>query len=181
MSRLTPLLFFLLSTCLSFAQTTENDKTLISPELTENDLFFLQRTKNTNTIMYELNMNEDGTLNEDEPVNVYWRHYELGPNVKNEMGYFPKTHAYGVVSEKLQDKVDEYSIQLKAFKKKALKLAKDKTGKFVAKMAINGKEALLNRIYVNSEEGVFTATVIHVDLFGTDPETGEAVTERVFP
>ena len=163
-----------------FAQTTENGKTLIMPDLTETDLFFLQRTKNTNTIMYELNLNEDGSLNTDEPVHVYWRHYELGPNVKNEMGYFPKT-AYGVISEKLKDQADIYLIKLNAFKKRAVKLAKDKTGKFVAKMKINGKDALLNRIYVDSKEGVLKPTINHVDLFGTDPETGKAVTERVFP
>lgn len=163
------------------AQTTDNGKTLPTPEKTEKDLFFLQRTKNTNTIMYELNLNEDGSLNDDDPVHVYWRHYELGPKVKNELGYFERTHAYGVITEKVKDKIGAYSVKLKAFKKRAVNLARDKAGKFVATMNINGKMAILQRIYVKSEEGVITPTVIHVDLFGIDPETGEAVTERVFP
>ncbi len=180
MMRFVSILILLLIAVEGFSQTTENGKTLITPDLTETDLFYLQRTKNTNTIMYELNLNEDGSLNTDEPVHVYWRHYELGLNVKNEMGYFPKT-AYGVISEKLKDKADTYLIKLKAFKKRAVKLAKDKTGKFVAKMKINGKEVLLDRIYVKSEEGLISPTVIHVDLFGIDPVTGDSVTERVFP
>lgn len=163
------------------AQTTDNGKALPTPERNEKDLFFLQRTKNTNTIMYELNLNEDGSLNDDEPVHVYWRHYELGPKVKNELGYFERAHAYGVVTEKVKGKAQEYSVKLKAFKKRAVRLAKDKTGKFVARMKINGKDALLDRIYVKSEEGTIMATVIHVDLFGIDPETGDSITERVFP
>lgn len=180
MLRSIAIFLLILNAASGFAQTTENGKTLIMPDLTETDLFFLQRTKNTNTIMYELNLNEDGTLNSDEPVHVYWRHYELGPNVKNEMGYFPKT-AYGVISEKLKNKAEQYSIKLKAFKKRAVILTKDKKGKFVAKMKINGKDALLKRIYVDSKEGLISPTINHVDLFGIDPQTGKAVTERVMP
>lgn len=169
---------FLLVPCLSLAQMTDTGKPLPTLDGNENSLFYLQRTKNTNTIVYELNRTDDGNLDEDDPVKVYWRHFEVGTNVTNDLSFFEKVSVYGVSSQKT---ASGFKIKLKAFKDRAINLVKDKAGQFVGQMLINGKMVRLDRIYVESREGMIMPTVLHVDLFGTDPLTGESIIERVTP
>ena len=172
------LIAFLLGPCLSLAQMTDTGKPLPTLDKNENSLFYLQRTKNTNTIVYELNRTENGNLNEDDPVKVYWRHFEVGKDVTNDLSFFESVSVYGVSTQRT---ASGFKIKLKAFKDRAINLVKNKAGDFVGQMQINGKMARLDRIYVESREGMIMPTVLHVDLFGTDLTTGESVTERVLP
>jgi hypothetical protein len=171
-------LFFFLTPVLSFAQVTDTGKHLPTPDSNDNSLFYLQRTKNTNTIVYELNRTDDGKLDENNPVKVYWRHFEVGDDVINDLSFFEKASVYGV---NIQKRADGFTLKLKAFKDRAINLVKGKAGGFVGKIQINGKMARLDRIYVESREGIILPTVLHVDLFGTDLQTGESVIERVLP
>jgi hypothetical protein len=47
---------------------------------------------------------------------------------------------------------------------------------------INGKWALLDRVYVSSEEGFLTPRVVYIDIFGKSLDsTPEQVSERIKP
>jgi len=172
---------FLLMTSTAVAQTTLNGKQLPTPKASENTLFYLQRSKNTNTVMYEAKVDQTGHLVRDLPVNAYWLDYELGENVKTDLSYFERTAVYGVETEELKDGKGSYVMRLKAFKDRAVTVAKNKLGKYEGLMIINGKKAVLKRIFIEAKEGLLTPSVVHVDLFGTDPVTGESVFERIFP
>src|SRR3954452_17345983 len=64
------------------------------PSGNNKQLFYLQRTANTNTIVYELNYN-NRDLDVEEPIHVYWiRYTEQGQ--KEELNYIQKKFAYGV-------------------------------------------------------------------------------------
>ena len=67
------------------------------PEDVENMLFYVQRTINSNTIVYTLNQDKDGNLNEAEPIKVYWIKYAQGGKV-DPLTYIQKNYAYGVES-----------------------------------------------------------------------------------
>ncbi|MFT4971585.1 MAG: hypothetical protein ACI9JY_000785 [Saprospiraceae bacterium] len=47
-------------------------------------------------------------------------------------------------------------------------------------MQINGKECQLSNIYVYADESGMMPDVQHVDLYGKDLSTGQAVHERFF-
>lgn len=175
------ILLFLLFTSSAVAQTTLNGKQLPTPPASDNTLFYLQRSKNTNTVIYESKVDQTGQLVRDLPVNAYWLDYELGENVKTDLNYFERTAVYGVETEDLKDGKGSYLMRLKAFKNCAVTITKNNAGKYVGLMEINGKMAVLKRIYIEAKEGLLTPTVIHVDFFGTDPTTGESVFERIFP
>lgn len=162
-------------------QMTLTGKSLPVPEGQKNMLFYLQRTKNTNTVIYEAKLDDKGELARNQPVDAYWMDYEQGEDVRNDLSYLERMSVYGVDMEDLKDGKGSYLMRLKAFKKRAVTVAKDKLGKYVGMMSINGKKAILQRIYIEAKEGLITPTVVHVDLFGTDPVTGERVFERIFP
>jgi hypothetical protein len=172
---------FLLMSIPAVAQTTLNGKQLPIPKASENTLFYLQRSKNTNTVMYEAKVDRSGRLAKDSPVNAYWLDYEVGENVRTDLSYFERMSVYGVDTEELNDGNGSYLMRLKAFKKRAVTVTKNKLGRYVGFMDINGKRAVLQRIFIEAKEGMLTPTVVHVDLFGIDPKTGEKVFERIIP
>lgn len=56
-----------------------DDIPVVRPDFPEPDepgmLFYLQRSTNSNTIVYAANFLDDGTLDPDEPVVAYWRRF----------------------------------------------------------------------------------------------------------
>lgn len=57
------------------AQNKNNStKHFPTPQFKSNTQFYLQRTTDINTIMYELNIT-NGKLNESNPINAYWIRY----------------------------------------------------------------------------------------------------------
>jgi len=165
----------------TFGQTTLNGKSLPTPQQTDHMLFYLQRSKNTNTVIYEAKLDGTGLLIRDLPVHAYWMDYELGEDVRSDLSYLERTTVYGVDMEELKDGTGNYLLRLKAFKKRAITLARNGMGRYEGLMDINGKKAVLQRIYIEAKEGLLSPTVVHVDLFGTDFTTGESVFERILP
>lgn len=52
------------------------------PKPTAKQLFYLQRTTNSNTIICDLNTDSKGQLIKDNPVHVYWIRYDEGGEKK---------------------------------------------------------------------------------------------------
>ncbi len=177
--RISVLLIFFCSSVTG--QITLTGKVLPKPSKISNMLFYLQRSKNTNTVIYEAKIDGSGRLSRERPVDAYWLHYELNNGVRAELSKFEEMAVYGVTFEDLNDGTGNHLIRLKAFKARTMTLAKNKFGKYVGLMTINGKPAEIKRIYIEAKEGFLMPTVVHVDLFGIDPVTGEKVFERLFP
>ena len=147
------------------------------PPKTETSLFFLQRNLNVNTIMYDLNLNADGSINTKEPLEVYWKRYTGKRNgVRDEITWLQDNFAFGYSSDKNDN---EFDVKLVAYKDRRVKLKKI-NGNWVATMRINGKECQLSNIYVYADESGLTPDVKHVDLFGKDLATGNTEYERFF-
>lgn len=52
------------------------------PKTGPKQLFYLQRTTNSNTIICDLNTDASGQVNKDNPVHVYWIRYDEGSEKK---------------------------------------------------------------------------------------------------
>lgn len=171
----------LMGPILAWSQTTLTGKALPQPKLTDNSLFYLQRTKNTNTVVYDAVPEAQGKLNAKKPIDAYWLHYESEGGKRADLSTFEQMAVYGVDYEEIKDGRGSYLMRLKAFKDRAVTVSRNEVGKFVGFMNINGKKAILKRIYIEAKEGLISPTVLWVDLFGIDPATGQAVTERIRP
>lgn len=145
------------------------------PPVTASQLFFLQRTPNTNTIICDVNL-KDGKLYEDEPVHVYWIRY-TEKSQKAELNFIQRKFAYGIKSSKIGD--DAYEIYFVSYKKFKMYLMQGTDKKYHAFAVINNKQAILHKIYIHINGGTFwSPNVEYVDVTGTDPSTGQIVTER---
>ena len=117
-----------------------------------NHLFFIERSKNKNLVQYDVRLTENRDLPDSRPVNAYWilengRHEELNSIEKN--------YAYGIARQEKLDK-DKFKIILAAFKSLEI-IVERMNDSFKALVSINGKESILQKIYIKSEE---TGTLI---------------------
>ncbi|MES2372071.1 MAG: DUF4833 domain-containing protein [Bacteroidota bacterium] len=145
-----------------------------------NQLFYLQRTSNTNTIVCELNVNSRGQLDTESPVNVFWIRFSEG-GMRKELNYIQRTFAYGIKSKSLGNNM--YRLHFVSFKKRTFDLMPSpKDNKYRVFAMINQKQAQLSRIFLKIDGGSFwSPNVVYMEMKGTDVATGKELVERFKP
>lgn len=142
-------------------------------------LFYLQRSSNANTVVYDANLRADSTLDPGRPVDVYWLRY-ASSGKRKKLSFLERTFAYGVNVEPAEDGAGGYRVQLVSFDRRRFHVFVDPAGKAQAVTEIGGRPARIEAIYLqlspkNSLE------VRHIDLFGHALASGRPVHERVDP
>lgn len=175
------LLFLSLSGSLAIAQLQGNPSPVNFPIPKDipNQLFYLQRDPNTNTIICQLNIDEHGNLNKEQPVNVFWKRYAEKNETQN-LNYIQRKFAYGIQSKNIGN--DEYLLNFVSYKKLSMVLSKSEhTKKYNVFVSVNNKRILLERIFVRIEGGTFwVPNVRYVEFKGYDVQHPEKViTERI--
>jgi len=145
-----------------------------------NQLFYLQRTSNTNTIVCELNLDSKGKPDEESPVHVFWIRYNEG-GMRKELNYVQRVFAYGIKSQ--PEGNGAYRLHFVSYKKNTfLLMLSPKDNKYHVYANINQRQALLNRVFIKIDGGSFwSPNVIYMEMKGIDVATGKEVVERIKP
>jgi hypothetical protein len=152
------------------------------PSGNKNMVFYVQRTHNTNTIVYELNYANDSTLNKTTPIHPYWVRYADGGG-NQELSYIQRQYAYGVVTELIDKEKQTFKVNFVSYKKRDIFLvrSKDEKKSYAAFMTINNKLVRLERVFVKIEGGTFWVPhITYVEVTGRDL-AGKVVSERIIP
>ncbi len=175
-------LFLTLSPEVTATSDASPSKVYPVPPVNENSLFYIQRSKNTNAIVYEVNKNSDGKINESEPVKIYWIRY-ASDSTTDDLTPIQRKYAYGVTARNYNGQKNSFVIQFVAYKKRNIFLLPTASGKhFSAFININGKLAELKKIFISTSGGTFWfPTIDYVELTGKDPSTQQMVVERFHP
>lgn len=154
----------------------QRDARYPTPSVNVNQLFFVQRDPNINTLIYELNV-KNGALVEDDPIHVFWiRYSEKGQH--DELNYIQRNFAYGIKSKMINK--DFYEIHFVSYKKKLMFLKKTSDNKFFVFTDINKKQAILKQVFIRVNGGSFwVPNIEYVELKGIDPISGLEVVERM--
>jgi hypothetical protein len=145
------------------------------PEHTQH-LFNIQRSQNANIVQYDVVLNEDGSLNQDNPIISYWiRKAEDGR--RQPLSLLERKLAYGFNTRILDD--GTILMDMKADIRRMVHVER-KADRWVAITRIDGHSACIERIYVMLKEAKPLPKVEYVDLYGSDNLTGESVHERFF-
>jgi len=149
------------------------------PKNIKNMMFYVQRTPNTNTIVYELNYKKDGLLDADDPIHIFWiRYQEQGQH--KELNYIQRKFAYGLKVDELGN--NKWKLRFVSYDKHPMYLVLAENGKYYVFTQINGKRSVLSRIYLKIDGGTFwKPNVLYIELKGTDAETGKEAIERIKP
>lgn len=139
-------------------------------------LFFLQRTPNTNTIICELNY-KDGVVDKEDPIHVFWIRYQEGGQ-KEDLNYIQRKFAYGVKSREIGD--NKYELNFVSYKKYKMYLMQAADKEYHVYTTINNKQVILTRIYIEIKGGSFwSPNIEYVEITGIDPATRSQVKERL--
>ena len=140
-------------------------------------LFFIERSKNKNLVQYDIRLAENSDLPDSRPVNVYWI---LENGRREELNPIEREYAYGIVR---QEKLDENKFKVILAGLKGLEIIVERMNdSFKAMVSINGRESILEKIYIKSEEKrTGLPRVLYIDLFGRTKETGLPIKERIAP
>jgi phosphatidylglycerophosphate synthase len=148
------------------------------PPVNANSLFYLQRTPNTNTIICELNQ-KDGVIDRDEPVKVMWIRY-TEQRQREKLSWIQRTFAYGLNEKDLGNGI--FELRFVSYKKVPMYLMKwpvdNKQHVFVT---IEGRRAILNRIYIRIDPGgtFWSPNVKYLELRGVDVQNGKELVQRL--
>lgn len=160
--------------------TSDNDFPV--PTGINNMLFYVQRSLNKNTIIYQLNTNKDGEVNEEEPIKIYWVNY-AGKGDSEPLNYIQRKYAYGVSVRLIDAEKKTFSFNFVSYKKQVLYLIKSPVDKKYKVLSyFNNKLVIVNHVYIHIEGGAFwTPKVRYIDVSVKDPIKNEDFTERVIP
>ena len=99
---------------------------------------------------------------------------------REELNSIERKYAYGIVRQEKLNK-DKFKVIVAAFKSLEI-IVERMDDSFKAVVSINGKESILQKIYIKSEEtAAGLPRVLYVDLFGQTKEKGLPVKERIAP
>jgi hypothetical protein len=162
----------------SFANTVLDSFPI--PKPTAKQLFYLQRTTNSNTIICDLNTDAKGQVLKDNPVHVYWIRYDEGGE-KKELSYIQETFAYGIKHDLLPNGV--YKLHFVSYKKQVFFLKRSlKDNQYKVYFLLNNKEFVLQKLFVKIEGGTFwVPNVIYMELIGKDEYTGTVISYKFKP
>jgi len=144
-------------------------------------LFVIGKNLDRNEVQYGLRLDKDCVPVGDEPVYPYWRVYEKGPEVTDDLNFLDKT-GYGIKDQKVEQRSPSGSkvmMRLRATSDRsiAIYIRKD-ADKCVADSLtyITGTSALLQRIHVQLSGPL---SIQYIDLRGLRADNRQPINERV--
>jgi hypothetical protein len=148
-----------------------------SPTPTFERLFYIQRSANYNTIVYDANFSKEKELGNENPIKIYWITYEKG-RIIEELNFEQKKLAYGIsISHAAKN---YYEFTLVAYSKLKFILELDNKGKPYVKTEINGRQIIVHKIFIKAA-GLFKPKIKYIEFFGTHLDNNEAAYEKITP
>lgn len=168
-----------------FAVSTHNKTSPVGfpePPKSENFLFYLQRTVNSNTVIYELNRKSDGEINPEEPIKIQWIRYATDSTYEP-LSYIQRNFAYGIDARLIDEGKKSFVFYFVSYKEKPLYLFKSPhDNKYHVYTYIRNQLSVLDKVFVQIEGGTFWVPGIkYVEITGTSPSTAEKLSEKIHP
>jgi hypothetical protein len=149
------------------------------PFKTDKMLFYLQRSHNRNTIIYDLNTSPNGELNKEKPICIYWIRYEEGGR-KAELSFLQKK-AFGVRCRASDIANDCYIVHVNNFDKREIFLSRTDIGDYKAFVTINHEMAELICAYIESENNSIgiPLSIKFIEFHGISLKSGKTISEKI--
>lgn len=176
------------SILLTFNSLAQKNKTITPssveqfpvPPTSSVSLFYIQRSSNINTIIYDAKIGVDKKLDPKNPVYTYWIRYNEGGK-KQELSSIQRSLAYGLHTKATAGESGSYDGYFFAYRKRKFVVKMNNKGEPIALFPINGKMQILKKVFVKVDESGMMPSVISVELWGRDVTTDKEVYEKFKP
>jgi len=165
------------------SQVTELDQMLrVRPEFPvpnePNMLFYIERSVNSNTVIYAANQDSHGRIDPDTPVSAYWRWYNVDGH-KKPLIPIERMLAYGVSSVSHDGPRGAVTFKLAAVPERKIVVDLDGYGRPEALMQIGDRWIKLVYVYLYVDDSGIWPEVPALDIFGIDKLTGKPLREHI--
>lgn len=140
----------------------------------QNQIFYLQRSMNPNTVVYRVNFDSAGNINARNPVDVYWRRFNDGGEAKNLKRI--EHLAYGI-RVKPRGTPGEFNLTLRRLPQFPMVLQQTGPGQATLWATIGGKSVQAIYAYATLTGSGLNQSVSGFSLHGIDPGSGQALSE----
>lgn len=142
-----------------------------------NQLFYVQRSPNSNTVIYAARLDAGGRLDASTPVEGFWRKFNIDGS-KQPLNFIERMTAYGVKIDK--NKAGQpVTFSIAALPERKLTVSFDGAHHPEALMQIGGHKVKVSYVYLHVVEGGLMPRVPELDIFGTDTASGKAIHEHL--
>jgi hypothetical protein len=142
-----------------------------------NQLFYVQRSPNSNTVVYAAKLDAQGNINRADPVDAFWRKFNID-GAKVGLNFIERMIAYGVHADRAQPG-KPITFTIAALPERKLTLVLDDKRHPEALMQIGGRSVKVAYVYLHVVEGGLTPSVPALDILGTDTASGKAIHEHL--
>jgi hypothetical protein len=142
-----------------------------------NQLFYVQRSPNSNTVIYAAKLDAQGNVDSGTPVEAFWRKFNIDGS-KQLLNFFERMSAYGV-NMNARKAGQPITFTIAALPQRQLTLRLDAKHHPEAIMPIGGRSVKVAYVYLEVVEGGLIPSVPSLDIFGTDIASGKAIHEHL--
>jgi hypothetical protein len=140
-----------------------------------NQLFYVQRSPNSNTVIYAARLEAQGNLDSRNPVEGFWRKFNIDSS-KQPLNVIERMMAYGV---KVDSRKPPVTFTIAALPERKLTLTLDAQHHPQAQMQIGTHTVKVAYVYLQVVEGGLMPSVPSLDVFGIDIASGKAIHEHL--
>jgi hypothetical protein len=142
-----------------------------------NQLFYVQRSPNSNTVIYAARLDARGNLDSSAPVEAFWRKFNIDGR-KQPLNFIERMMAYGV---KLDGRKAgrPVTFTIAALPERKVTVSLDSEHRPEALMQIGSHLVKLAYVYLQVVEGGLLPKIPSLDIFGTDVASGKAIHEHL--
>jgi hypothetical protein len=148
---------------------------------TTQQLFYIERNKNSNKVYYEAIIDSNGMMEKHVPIHIYWILWaqDSTGNKREELSLIEKNMGYGLKMSPNKNR-KFFTASLSAFPDRSI-VFRMVNNKAVAEIIINGRNSYIDKVYINSRETKMFPKVNYIEIFGRDVKTNEAMYEKITP
>jgi hypothetical protein len=143
-------------------------------------LFKIERSRNADEVIYELNLDANNRINGKEPIKVYWLK-KTDHNKIESLTNIQQNYSYGIkYLNQTNHLANEWHFHLIAYPKKTfvLKILKDNSFKVIT--TDGNREIIVEHLYIHFKNTNFWDTSISsVEIFGIELLSGKQVAETL--
>ena len=150
------------------------------PPTSSVSLFYIQRSSNINTIVYDAKLGADKKLDPKNPVHTYWIRYNEDGK-KQELSSIQRSLAYGLHTKATAGESGSYDGYFFAYRKRKFVVKMNTKGEPIALFPINGKMQILKKLFAKVDESGMVPSVLYIELWGRDVVTDKEVYEKFKP
>ena len=145
-----------------------------------NRLFTIERSRDSDYLVYELNLDQDERPKKTDPINISWI-IKSDNNRKAPLTLIQNQFGYGIdVQKKNSGDEEVWLFSIVAVPGKTFTLKKDLDRNFHVYLGLSDGEMEIERLYINFLNNSFWhPKVSHVTIYGIGTQSGDRLTEII--